>query len=39
VPRSAILDSPAPLQQLVQLELIRHFEPAVQVLFDYALPM
>lgn len=32
--RSAILDSPAPLQGLVQLELIRHFEPALQVLFD-----
>jgi pimeloyl-ACP methyl ester carboxylesterase len=32
--RSAILDSPAPLQALVQLELIRHFEPALQVLFD-----
>jgi pimeloyl-ACP methyl ester carboxylesterase len=32
--RSAILDSPAPLQQLVNLELIRHFEPALQVLFD-----
>lgn len=31
---SAILDSPAPLQVLVQLELIRHFEPALQVLFD-----
>jgi pimeloyl-ACP methyl ester carboxylesterase len=32
--RSAILDSAAPLQELVQLELIRHFEPALQVLFD-----
>ena len=32
--RSSILDSAAPLQELVQLELIRHFEPALQVLFD-----
>jgi pimeloyl-ACP methyl ester carboxylesterase len=31
--RSAILDSPAPLQALVQLELVRHFEPALQALF------
>lgn len=32
--RSAILDSAAPLQELVQVELMRHFEPALQVLFD-----
>jgi pimeloyl-ACP methyl ester carboxylesterase len=32
--RSAILDSPAPLQQRVQLELIAHFEASLRVLFD-----
>ncbi len=32
--RSAILDSPAPLQEVVQLELMRHFEPSLNVLFD-----
>jgi pimeloyl-ACP methyl ester carboxylesterase len=32
--RSAILDSPAPLQELVQIELTSHFEPALQALFD-----
>jgi pimeloyl-ACP methyl ester carboxylesterase len=32
--RSAVLDSAAPLQEDVQLELIRNFEPALKVLFD-----
>jgi pimeloyl-ACP methyl ester carboxylesterase len=32
--RSAILDSPAPLQEIVELELMRQFEPGLQVLFD-----
>lgn len=32
--RSAILDSPAPLQQIVQFELMSHFEPSLGVLFD-----
>ncbi|HYD54672.1 MAG TPA: alpha/beta fold hydrolase [Gemmatimonadaceae bacterium] len=32
--RSAILDSPAPLQHVVHLELLRRFDAALQTLFD-----